>query len=333
MSTLSEQQQLLALKRQGPQGPHDVYKAAIAMANTGQRHRDEAHLSLHEVTLLNVRRALFATDYSAAATLLESFKGIEGFLVADHYFLQGQVLHKRGAQAEAASLMFRAADVYQVAGEFYRELRARVNGHICIATLESCIMGELFFLEQEARRQGFMDIAANICRTRAIELLIAEQLTESHLQALQAADLYQLDGSPDDRSVALILGAIALQMNGEPERAIQLTAQCLVKGGKVTHYLAIFEALAQGKTPRVPAGHPLSAVRWQKAGLKSESVPGKIIQSLRTKPRSRDELISLVWGENAQDISYNARLHSAIKYLRKTKGIHVSFDGECYKLA
>lgn len=333
MSALSEQQHLLALKRHGPQGRFDDYKAAIALANNGMKHESEAALSPDEVTLLEVRRAIFAVDYSQAEALLRSVSETEELLRADRLFLQGQLLHKRGQQPEAAATMAQAADVYHAVGEHYRELRARVNGAICTSTLQSCVIGELLFLEQEARRQGFMDIAANICRTRAIELLIAEQLAEAHLQALQAADLYQLDGYPDDRAVALILGAIALQMNGESERALQLRAQCLVKGGKVTHYLSVLDALCQGKTPRVPTGHPLANVRWQRAALKAESVPGKIIQSLRAKPRSRDELITLVWGPGAQDISYNARLHSAIKYLRKNKGIHVAFDGECYKLA
>jgi hypothetical protein len=227
--------------------------------------------------------------------------------------------------------MIVAADWYGKAGEPYRELRARINAAICVSSLESCLAGELLAYEQEARRQGYLDLAANICRTRAMELLINGNLLEAHIQAKESADLYQLDGYQDDRAVSIVMSAIALQMNNEGHRAQEMMAQCLIKDGKVKQYLTIYETLVQGKTPQLHAGHPLSRVRWNKKVLKSESVPGKIVSLLKMKSRSRDELITLVWGENATDTSYCARLHTAINYLRKSKGIVVTYDGEKYK--
>lgn len=333
MKATSEQHYLIALKRNGPVGEFDVYKAAISMANIGGTYKDENLLPDVEKTLLEVRRLLSQGKLEVAEKTLSAMKTAHPLLEGDRQFLLAQYFHKKGDQQKASELMHKAADFYHMVGEYYRELRARSNAEICISSLESCLIGELLSLEQEARRQGFMDIVANICRTRAMELLIEGQLNESHLQAMEAADLYQLDGYPDDRAVALVLGAIALQMNGESERAQHLRGQCLHKGGKLTHYLNIFDALIQGKTPKLPAGHPLCKVKWNKNSLKAESVPGKIIQSLKEKPRSRDELILQVWGENAVDVSYCSRLYTAINYLKKSKGINVAFDGEKYKLA
>ncbi len=119
-------------------------------------------------------------------------------------------------------------------------------------------------------------------------------------------------------------------MNGDHERALETIKQCHIKTGKVETYLEVFESLRQGKIPKLYSGHALFGVNWKKDTLRAESVPGKIIAALKERPRSKDELIRIVWGEDAVDVSYVARLHAAIKYVRKEKGIPVSFDGEKY---
>jgi hypothetical protein len=332
VSKASEQQHLMSFRKYGPVESFDTYKAAIAVANNGAFFPSEETLSVEEQNLLNVRRNIFKNELQEAEKILLSTKSESPLLKADQEFLLAQIFHKKGNQKKASELMYLAADLYHIANEEYRELRARTNAAICLATLESCLTGELLAYEQESRRQGFMEIAANICRTRAIELLIAGRQTEAHLQAKEAANLYLLDGYTDDRAVAIILAAIALFMNGEKEEAQLMRNQCLVTEGKVANYIGVYEALLQGKTPQLYPGHPLAVISWQKNALKSESVPGKIVQALKEKPRSRDELISLIWGANALDISYNARLHTAINYIKKSKGIHILHDGEKYKL-
>lgn len=332
MSRTSEQQHLMSLKRNGVIESFDVYKAAIAVANNGGVFSSEESLSIEEKYLLNIRRHIFKGELQEAEETLLLIETTHFLLRADKEFLLAQIFHKKGNQKKAAELMYLAADFYQMANEEYRELRARSNAAICLATLESCLTGELMAYEQEARRQGFMEIAANISRTRAIELLIAGRLTEAHLQANVAANLYLLDGYADDRAVAVILSAIALLMNGERGEAQLMRNQCLITEGKVANYISVYESLLQGKTPQLYPGHPLSVISWQKNVLKSESVPGKIVQALKEKPRSRDELIALIWGEEALDVSYCARLHTAINYIKKSKGIHIYHDGEKYKL-
>lgn len=333
MKTGSEQRNLIQLKKHGPVGEFDVYKASISQANLGASLPEEKSLPETEKNLLEVRRCLARSEFDQAAKILQSLKPEHPLLQGDKEFLMGQVFHRKGQQEKAADQMMAAALHYVKAGEEYRELRARTNAAICISTLESALFGDLMSLEQETRREGYLDLTANLVRNRAMELLIAGQLNEAHLQAMEAADLYQLEGYPDDRAIALITGAIALQMNGEHQRAQQVRAMCFVNVGKVKIYLSVFESLVQGKTPKLHEGHPLYKVKWKKTALKAESIPGKIIQVLKENPQTRDQLIVQVWGESATDVSYCSRLYTAINYIKKSKGITIAFDGEKYKLA
>jgi hypothetical protein len=329
----SSDQQHFILNKKGNDEEFVLYKAAIAVSNIGSIHPGEVKLSACEVTLLEVRRQIFKQEFAQAETLLQPLKTHHPLLEADKVFLTAQIFHRRGDQPKAYELMNRAGDLYQMAFEPYRELRARVNGAICVTSIDSSLFGELYSYEQEARRLGFMDLAANICRDRSMVLLVAGRLSEAHNAAMESADLYRLDGYPDDRSVSIVTGAIALLMNDEQARAQHLIGTCLIRDGKVKQYLGIYEALLQGKTPKLHKGHPLAEVKWKKNSLKKESVPGKIVNILKESPKSKDDLIIQVWGEGAQDISYVARLHTAIKYLRKTKGVAVTYDGEKYQLA
>ena len=332
MKTGSEQRNLIALKKNGPVGEFDVYKACISQANLGATIPEENTLPETEKALLEARRLLSRAKLSEVSSLLQTLKPEHSLLRGDREFLMGQFYHRSGNQEKASEFMIAAALCYSLAGESYRELRARTNAAICVSTLESCLFGDLMSYEQEARREGYLDLAANIVRTRAMKLLIEGQLHEAHLQAMDAADLYQLEGYPDDRSIAILVGAIALQMNGETQRAQQIRTMCFVTVEKVKPYIMVFESLVQGKTPKLYPGHPLSEVKWKKAALKSDSIPGKILQVLKEKPSSRDELIANVWGENATDVSYCSRLYTAINYIKKSKGITIAFDGEKYKI-
>lgn len=332
MALTSDQQYLLFVKRNGPVGPFDLYKAAIAISNLGSIHEQENELNEVEVTLLNVRRILVKCQYDTAEKILQGLKTGHPLLEGDKHFLLGQVYHRKGNQIEAHKLMNKAGDLYQVAQEFYRELRARINGAICISTLESSLFGELFAYEQEARRFGFLDLAANICRSRAMDLLVVGRHAEAHTHAMKASDLYLLDGYPEDMAVSIVLAAIALHMKGDAKNAKKVFELCLIKDGKVKSYVEIWSALQSGRAPKIYEGHPLFNVQWKKDVLKTETIPGKILNALKEKPCSKDELIFKVWGENALHVSYYDRLHSAITYLRNTKGINVVFNGEKYTL-
>lgn len=332
MKSGSEQRDLITLKKKGPSGPYDVYKACVSQANLGLTLPEESQLSTGERSLLQARKLLSRGSLDEARKLLISISTDEPLLHGDKNFLMGQCYHRMGEQQRCFEFMNIAAQSYQDAHETYRELRARINGAISVSTLETCLFGDLQAFEQEARREGYLDLVANILRTRSMNLLTAGQLNEAYFQAMEAAELYQLEGYPDDRTIALLVGAIALHMNGDVLAAQKIRGMCLVVVEKVRPYLMIYESLVQGKIPKLHPGHPLYEVKWKKFALKSDSIPGKILQILKEGPCSRDELIVSVWGEDATDPSYNSRLYTAINYIKKSKGIFIAFDGEKYRV-
>lgn len=311
-----------------------IYKACAGVANNGLTLPEEATLGNHEKMLLAVRRNLYLSQYTIADETLKELGLIElnHFFAGDKDFLTAQLFHRQGMQEKATAFMVKAADHYALAGETHREMRARVNAAICLATLESCLVGDLYSFEQECLRYGFTDIVANICRTKAIELLRVHRAKEAHMQAIQAADYYLLDGYQDDRSIALILAAIAQLVLGNVAKAEECFNQALVLDGKVANYCKVYQALLNGQKPVAPAGHPLETVNWKEMVLKKESIPGKIVSALQKEPQTRDNLIEIVWGNNALSDSYVSRLYSAINFLRKDKGVDVKFNGEKYYL-
>jgi tetratricopeptide (TPR) repeat protein len=309
-----------------------AYKACVAVANHGLTLPDEEVLAPIYRELISVRRLIFSKALAEAEEKLRSLQTDDGFLQGDIDFLLGQIYHKRGDQPTAAFLMQSAARHYGASGDSHRELRARVNGAICVSTLASTLFGDLYSCEQEARRQNYFDIVGNICRVRATELLVAGRLQETLAQALEAAHFYQLDGYQDDHSVAIFIGAIALMLQGDVARAQELRGQALATEGKSEIYKQAYDQLLCGKLPKTHEGHPLNAVNWKKLMVKAESVPGKIIARLRRGPCAKNELIDSVWGQDALSDSYRSRLHTAINYLRQEKSISVVFDGEFYSL-
>ena len=332
INVTSEQQHLQAMRIFREDAKYDVYKACVAVACNGMTLPEESSLSKGERVLLEVRRQLFKSDLKMAENMLKEITFENHLLEGDKFFLQAQVYHRRGEQPEASRLWNVAADKYCLIEDFHRELRARVNGALVISTLESCLYGDLLSFEQEAKRQNFLDIAANIARTRAIELLKAGMLNEAYNQSMEASALYQLDGYQDDRAVAVLLAAISQLCLGNLEKAAATRGEVMVSEGKTKVYINIYNDLLAGKIPKVQAGHTMSRIAWKKIMVKTGSISGKIIENLRKKSMNREELIAAVWGENATDQSYCGRLYVAINAIRKDGLITIIFDGENYKI-
>lgn len=333
MNSASEQKYLRDLRRRLPADDRATYLAAISVANSGATIPEEACLPEIEKNLLQVRRFLYEQKLDEARSLLEKCNSLDPFLKGDQLFLIAQFHHRKGEQKSACIFMNEAGDLYQQAGDLHRELRARSNSAICLSSLESCLVGDLHIYEQEARREGFLDILANILRTKAMEFLIAQRPQEAQAQALEAAGLYELDGYREDHAVALTLAAVCALLIGDVVKAQELKSRSSFLDGKVKSYHQVYMDLLTGKVPKVIAGHPLERMNWKSAILKPESVAGKIVQHLRTGAKTKDELIRFTWGENALDISYCDRLYTAINSLRKERLITVIFDGEFYRLS
>lgn len=332
MNLTSEQQHLSALRTGLDPVTVSLYKACIAVACNGLKLPEEDQLGPHERSLLEVRRLLHASKLVDAEGILMNFVSPVLLLNGDRLFLWGQVHHRKGEQKLASEYMNYAADEYRALGDFHRELRARVNGALCLSNLESALVGDLYCLELEARRRGYSDIAANICRTRATELLIAEKYSQALIQAREAADLYLQDGYQDDRAVALLLGALASTLSGDQGQAVSLRDQVLITDGKVRVYHLALEALLNFKTPEIPKGHSLERMRWPKLTGKKNSITAKIISALEEGPLSKEELIDLVWAPKDYNEAYVRRLYSAINQIRKDNLAKVVFNGERYQL-
>lgn len=329
----TEHSELLAV-RSGVQATIDqMYKASIALANSGQKDIElESKLPQEFKNLLDARRFIFQRDFKKAQSLLEKSCQPDFLLEADRFFLLGHVAFNSGDMNLTNSRLKTAANFYRQINDEYRETRALVNAEICIANLVSCQTGALFTLEQVCYRNNYPDLIALISSARSIELLREGYLIEARIQADKASELFKQAGYSDDRAVSQMISAIASIALGDLNQAIAKQRECLVQQGKVKNYLMVFDCLLNSKKPQIPQGHPLSIFDWKKIIIKTDSIPGKIISQLKQSPKTRDQLIFSIWGENALDESYCSRLHSAIHDLRTKRGLHIIFNGEMYEL-
>lgn len=329
MRQQTEQKNLTAFLMNGGDGRQSYY-AAVALANCGGKLNDEATLPDTWQTLIEVRRSIFRHEFRQAELQLSKLTPSDSWEMAEKDFLVAQCRHRLGDHEEARHYWLNAARNYELADEHYRSLRARMNAAIVVADLSSCLFGEVFALEQIARHAGHHDLVANAKRTTALEQLTGNQFVDAHLNAKEACEAYLLAGYRDDHSVACLIGAIALWLQGEKDKASALSLSASIKDGKTIVYWEVFQSLVSDRTPKPPKGHPLASVKWARTAAKSSSVPVKIQQCLQVGPQTRDELIFKIWGDNALDKSYCDRLYTAMNYLRRKLNVPVQFDGERY---
>lgn len=338
MKNLTDIQNFALLSENKSLDSLDLYRACVVVACHGLSRDEEQTLPCYAQELLQVRRFLYSESLDEADFILHKlrYQNLPEIFNADRVFLEGQVLHKRGFQKEALLKMHEAADMYHLCKDYFRELRARSNAYIAVCDLQMCLIGELLAIEQKARRLGYFEIAANICRARAEELMQAGKFAQAHQAAEEAISLYANDGYPDDQAVAIYLSALCLLMLGHPEDADKTQLRAKVSDGKVLHFANAYFSLKLGKLPNFPYQHPMSKVPWKinfVKSIKSSSIPGKIIEALNEGPKSRDELITVIWGDDALDPSYTNRLHSALSAIKKNRKIQIRFDGERYLLS
>ncbi len=313
----------------------EIYKACVALANNGLRREEEQSLHLSYRQLLEARRFIKKGDYKVASHILKELHvQAKDFLIAgDREFLRGMILHREGNMSAAAQALTVAAQHFKNAREDHRHLRALINSFICQSdNVDIYNAGELFAFQQLATRKKYFDLAGNIQRARAGELLSAGKFEEAAHEALESVKNYEKDGCPEDLAVAYMMAAIAQAASGDTNAAQKTYKHVLIRDGKVKSYVTILEALQSGKIPKVYPGHPLEKTPWKGVVIKTGSLSGKILSRLKIAPISRDELISEIWGTHAIHPSYCARLYTAINYIRKSKGISVLFDGDKYRL-
>jgi len=319
-------------------GDYDLYKACVSFAINGGAHESEARLPAEYRALLEIRRRLKAGQLDEVRSSLETWAVPKGHerefeLLGDRAYVRAMLHHRRSEMAASAASLGEAAELYRRGRDEHRTLRALVSRKIIESTLETYLTGELFFLKQKAEAAGFYDLVGNIEKGAVTELLLAGEATEAANAAARAIEAYRRDGCPEDRAVSQCLLAISLWLADRKDEARRAEKAVLVRGGKVSSYEAILAALFAGRTPELPAGHPLAAVAWSAAGgPKENSIPGRILRRRRDGAAGREELIREVWGAGAVHPSYDGRLYTAIKDLRGKYRIAVAFDGARYRL-
>lgn len=338
MTTLHSEYRLLShLQLNGRENMKraDIYKACVGVASSGGcQEAEEATLAPVEVSLLEARREIHSGKIESARARIETVLASEAevFYRAEAMFLRATLHHGLGEFADAGQWYDEAAKGFAACSENYRELRARINGIISRSnTLDRYLSGELYAIEQEARRREFYDLVGHIQRGRANEWMAAGDFTQAASELEEAIKSYELDGFPADLAVARAMLAICQLLLGDTEAARLSIQRVAVREGKVKTYMQIYDELAMGKTPQLDRLHPLSDTPWKAFDVKRSSVPGKILQLLVKGPASRDTLIDHVWG-SAPNPSYTSRLYTAISSLKRSGKVKIVFDGENYQL-
>ena len=319
----------------------EIYKSCVAYAVSGLKHPTESFLNEYEIILLNARRLLSHNDIESAKQILcninfkdHSTDSLLNYLFqGDHSFLEGTILHRQGRHLEASVKMYEAQKFYEKSFDSHRELRALINAKISETNeLETYNNGEIYALQLYAEQNEFYDLCGNISRSRACEFLAQGYFREAIEEATESIHYLKKDGYPDDLSISWCIITISYYLLGEIEKAKLSSYKVNIKNGKVKSYWHIIESLSKGQTPVIQDHHPLFKTPWYKSSLKSSSVVGKIVTSLKAGAKTRDELIYELWGTQADDPSYCNRLYSALSHIRKTKGFTILYNGSKYEL-
>ncbi len=287
--------------------------------------------------LLQVRKTASLQGAEAALSFLDQWAKeqnlvLQSIWVAEEHFLRGILLHRLGQVEAAAHALLEAHVLFNKLGEERRAFRSLVNVRIIQANIASYESGALFALKKEACANELWDIYADILKASSGEHLLDGNFKLAERDAREATEAYQRDGFPEDESVAFCLLGIAAACSGRSGPALEAERKVRIHTGKVQSYHQILCALLGGEDPNVPAGHPLEQMRWPKAEGKKASITGKIVQALKRKSCTPDQLIEEVWGCNAHHPSYRNRLFNALQQIKKKNLVRIRFDGEKYEL-
>lgn len=312
----------------------DVYKACVGLSNIGIYHKAELHLLPEEQQLLYVRKAMHAGQLEKAAKMIDSLRilSLSDFHMGDSLALLGIIRHMEGDIYTGTSYLQQSAEFFRKSENYHRYLRSKINSAIVVSDMNSFIGGELFGLAQLTRREQQWDLLGHIRRGAACEFLVNGKLELAELEIIEAISCYELEGAPEDLSLAYCLKAIILFLSGDIQGAFGSVKRVTIYEGKVASYFQIYSTLIGAKLPILNDGHPLANVDWHNYLKKTSSIPGKIIIALQKKPKKRDQLIAEVWGAGAIDPSYCNRLYSAISNINRSGLLKIVFDGEYYVL-
>lgn len=329
--------------------PVEIYKGCAIMAVNGHRSEVESELNPLYQQLLEIRRKIFFGQTENMQKQIQKLKilmttsdqefQIDSFslLRGDLELLSGIISTIKGDYKTAGSKMHSASDFYVQSNDYRRAYKALANEHICINnTLPTYQTGELYALNEQCLAAGYYDVAGNIYKSYALELLSAGNVPHSIEMAKKAQTQYQKECFIDDLLIAKGVEAIgeALLQNWQRAKALysELNTDMFYLHRKTKDFYHVLRDLLEGHKPAPAANHPLSRVPWKKLILKNGSLKMKLIEILRVASLPRNELIFKLWGENATHESYNQRFHSLLKETRESTNHLIHFDGHVYSV-
>jgi tetratricopeptide (TPR) repeat protein len=312
-----------------------LYKVCVAASYSGESLESEKVLHAHFQKLLDARRLIAQGQFQSAEELLLSTKINENemsLLAGDYNCLLANIYFLKGDKDKAQKWYLTAIQIYENCHERHRQLRAKINLEILISDVAEYKQGRLYAIELLASKYEFYDLVGNIQKARAIELTKAMEFRAALTQAQLACESYQFDGFPEDREVALAIAAICAFAIGDLKLATHMYSQILNRRGKSLVYLEVYESLSAGRVPKLQTHHPLSSVNWKSLINKPEQLDTKLLNSLRNRPASREELIAILWPNEIWSESHIRRLHTLVHKIRSKNKILIEYDGHNYIL-
>jgi tetratricopeptide (TPR) repeat protein len=317
----------------------DLYKIVAAGASQNLQLDEVNELNSQQRELIHIRSKIFLGQESPDAliqqldVLEEGFRNRTDICFVDIKAVKANLLQRLGDYEGAARLQLQASEMFFRLGDEFRGVRAVVNSRLYLASSPASYQsGELRILLQQVHRQRFYDLAGHIYRGLALELFNSGDYAQARIAIHSAIANYRLLSFADDESIALYLSVlIHLQLNNH-ERARRDFARAPVQSGKASVYYQAAKTYLSGLIPKIPEGHPLSRAHWPKAIQRQNSLPIRVIELLKMKPMTRDELIYKLWGDTAISESYCSRLYVLVNQIRKKNLAQIIFNGEKYEL-
>jgi len=317
---------------------YELYKACVPDALNGVLHKEAINLSLNFQALLNIRIHIYQQHYRQGLHLLKilSTRELNSLQLGDLHLLTAAILHENGHIKWAHHYLAKAEDFFLKSPDKHKYLRSIINKQISIKTsseqIKSYLIGALYFLKQDALRKKYFDLCGCIDKSLSCEFISIGNFEGSLTAAQSAHDYFLLDGCSIDGNMALILKSIALYCLGQKSEAIKIRSALPESHGKYKPLLLVFDQLTQGQKPNLKREHPLYGTPWPISQFRKNSVVGIAHSRLIKGPVSREELIKVIWGNEAIDPSYVTRLHTLITSLRSKYHLVIEFDGVHYSL-
>ena len=299
----------------------------------------DAQLTLLEKGILQLRTKIFEGKVKVEclqeqAEKLEFLSNNTNLIVrGDLLAIKGNLAQRTGNYTFASHLHQQATQFFFQANDHFRALRSLINGKIFSADSPVFYQfGELKVLLQEAYRFKYYDLCGHIYRGLALELFNQGDFNGARQAISSAIKNYRLLSFPEDESIAFCLSALIWLCLNNSNKAESEFQKVVIHGQRVKPYSDAVKSCFAGKKPIFPNHHPLTRANWKKIIFRKDSILNRVIELLKSKPMTRDEIIFEIWGSEALCESYCNRLYVIINRIRKENLAPIVFNGNKYEI-